>query len=62
MVRCDASDLTKAILTKSENDSTKVTFLYALEKWMHIRPDKVVECWEYALNSPNPGKYGQLVG
>ena len=21
---------------------------------MHIRPDKVIECWKYALNSPNP--------
>jgi len=46
--------LTKAILTKTENDSTKVTLTYALEKWMHVRPDKVIECWKYALNSPNP--------
>ncbi|HHT9137081.1 MAG TPA: AAA family ATPase [Candidatus Wunengus sp. YC60] len=47
-------DLTKAILTKSENDSTKAAILYSLEKWMHVRPGKVVECWKYALNSPNP--------
>ncbi len=46
--------LTKAILAKSENDSTKATLLYTLEKWMHIRPDKVVECWKYVLNTPDP--------
>ena len=46
--------LTKAILAKSENDSTKATLLYTLEKWMHIRPDKVIECWKYILNTPDP--------
>lgn len=46
--------LTKAILAKSENDSTKATLLYTLEKWMHIRPDKVIECWKYILNTPEP--------
>lgn len=46
--------LTEAMLTKKENDSVKVTLLYALEKWMHIRPDKVVECWKYVLNTPDP--------
>ncbi|GAN34669.1 MAG: hypothetical protein DYG83_16240 [Candidatus Brocadia sp. AMX2] len=48
------SALTEAILTKKENDSVKVTLLFALEKWMHVRPNKVIECWKYALNTSNP--------
>ncbi len=36
-------ELTMAILTNKENDSTKITLLYSLEKWMNIRPDEVIE-------------------
>ena len=53
-MRCIRISTQSHTYKKVKNDSTKVTFLYALEKWMHICPDKVVECWEYALNSPNP--------
>uniref|UniRef100_UPI00402575E6 AAA family ATPase n=1 Tax=Candidatus Wujingus californicus TaxID=3367618 RepID=UPI00402575E6 len=46
--------LTKAVLAKNENDSTKATLLYTLEKWMNIRPMETIECWKYVLNTPDP--------
>lgn len=46
--------LTQAIFENRENDSAKITFLYALEKWMNIRPDKIFECWKYIMNTPDP--------
>lgn len=47
-------ELTSSILTNKENDSTKITLLYSLEKWMNIRPDEVIECWKCVLDTSEP--------
>ncbi|MBE0427294.1 MAG: ATP-binding protein [Nitrospirae bacterium] len=46
--------LTRAVFENKDNDSQKITFLYAIEKWMNVRPDKVIECWKYVLRASDP--------
>lgn len=54
MVRYLTFSIDGGYTNQKENDSVKVTLLFALEKWMHVRPNKVIECWKYALNTSNP--------
>jgi hypothetical protein len=48
------ANLSKAILSNSENSSIKNVFLHSLSKWINLRPEKIINCWQQELRNQKP--------